>query len=60
MLVVLVNAIIAGLISGAGVIVAQLANGAALDKTILIVAGCTALISAGKDWQSHMAMPPKP
>lgn len=60
MLTVLVNALIAGIISGAGVIIAQMANGGGAMPTdpTWLVAGLTALISAGKDWQSHMSLPP--
>lgn len=60
MWIVLVNAVVAGLIAGAGVVVAQMANGggAMPTKATWLVAGLTGLMSAGKDWQSHMTAPP--
>lgn len=58
MMVVVVNALVAGIISGAGVILASVAAGQPLSEAVWIVAGCTALVSAGKDWQSRVAVPP--
>lgn len=50
----LINALLAGIISGGG---AYLASDGS-EKSMMI-AGVTALISAAKDFQSHMQVPPE-
>lgn len=59
-MIVVVNAIIAGFMAAAGsVMAATVENGSSLpSKGAWIVAACVFIISAGKDWQSHITLPP--
>lgn len=50
----LINALLAGIISGGG---AYLASDG--SEKSMVIAGVTALISAAKDFQSHMQVPPE-
>ena len=60
MAIVIVNAVIAGLIASAGSIMAAAIEGGNVlpGKGAWIVAACVFIISAGKDWQSHISIPP--
>lgn len=60
MWIVIVNAIVAGLIAAAGSIMAAAIEGGTVlpSKGAWIVAACVFVMSAGKDWQSHITIPP--
>lgn len=62
MITVVVNALVAGIIAGCGVVIAGMANAGSAawpSNATWLVAGLTGLISACKDWQSHMTVPPQ-
>ena len=61
MLIVLINALVAGVLAGSGAFLAvayALPKGQSLDEITCGIILATGVANACKDWQSHMSVPP--